>query len=238
VFAIVTITLLFVGQTLAFNLKGISGGAQGKAVAGADFGVATYERPFYYVAAALFVVALLAAYFVIRSKLGLALTAIRSDEDKARGIGVRTNGLKVLTFAVSVGIVTAAGGLWAYYVSFIYPQFAFDPLVTIAIVLMTFLGGRGTLWGPVIGAVVLEYGQKELAYDLGGDRIYLIAYAAIFLAIILLLPRGILPTVQTKRRAARLTKVRDAVPGQLPGSRPEGRTTEPPVNGSVNEVKA
>ena len=49
----------------------------------------------------------------------------------------------------AIGITAMVGGVWAYYVGFIYPQFAVDPLITIAIVLMTFLGGRATLWGPV-----------------------------------------------------------------------------------------
>ena len=63
------------------------------------------------------------------------------------------------------------GGVWAYYESFIYPQFAVDPLITIAIVLMTFLGGRATLWGPILGAFILEAGQQYLAYELGGGRV-------------------------------------------------------------------
>ena len=50
------------------------------------------------------------------------------------------------------------GGVWAYYIAFIYPQFAVDPLVTIGMVLMVYLGGKGTLWGPVLGAFILVPG--------------------------------------------------------------------------------
>src|SRR6185369_5497708 len=100
-----------------------------------------------------------------------------------------------IAFAVSVGITAMIGGVWAYYVGFIYPQFAVDPLLTIGMVLMTFLGGRATLWGPVIGAFILVPAQQYLAYDFGASQIYLLAYAAIFLIIMLLLPRGILPTL-------------------------------------------
>jgi branched-chain amino acid transport system permease protein len=146
------------------------------------------------------------AYFVTRTKLGMALTSIRADEDKARGVGVRTTAVKVMAFAISVGITGMAGGIWAYYLGFIYPQFAFDPLITIAIVLMTFLGGRATVWGPVLGAAILMPAQQLLAYYVGGSQIYLIAYASIFLLIMLLLPRGILPTVTGKRRLASLAK--------------------------------
>jgi branched-chain amino acid transport system permease protein len=216
VFAIVTITLLFVVQTLAFNLRGITGGAQGLALPIPPFPAATYEEPFYYVLVGLLAVAMLLTVGVMRSKVGLALAAVRADEDKARGIGVHTTGVKVLAFSVSVGLTAMVGGVWAYYESFIYPQFAVDPLITIAIVLMTFLGGRATLWGPVLGALVLEAGQQYLAYRLGGSQFYLIAYALVFLLIMLLLPRGIVPTVadRLRRRRARSTRVAPAVEGR------------------------
>lgn len=212
VFAIVTITLLFVAQTLGYNLKGLTGGAQGAGLSTAPFSLDIFEQPFYFAAVSLLLLAMAIAYFITRTKLGMALTSIRADEDKARGVGVRTTAVKVMAFAVSVGITGMAGGIWAYYLGFIYPQFAFDPLITIAIVLMTFLGGRATVWGPVLGAAILMPAQQLLAYYVGGSQIYLIAYAAIFLLIMLLLPRGILPTVLNKRRMASM-----ATKGDLSG---------------------
>ena len=212
IFAIVTITLLFVAQTLGYNLKSITGGAQGAGLSVPPFRLDIFEQPFYFAAATLLLLAMGIAYFITKTKLGMALTSIRADEDKARGVGVRTTGIKVITFAVSVGITGMAGGIWAYYLGFIYPQFAFDPLITIAIVLMTFLGGRATVWGPVLGAAILMPAQQLLAYYVGGSQIYLIAYAAIFLLIMLLLPRGILPTFVNKRRMASM-----ATKGDLSG---------------------
>jgi branched-chain amino acid transport system permease protein len=218
VFAIVTITLLFVTQTLAFNLHGLTGGAQGISITVAPFPPATFERPYYYVLVALLGLAMGITFLTMRSKLGLSLAAVRADEDKARGIGVRVTGVKLLVYAVSVGLTAMVGAVWAYYESFIYPQFAIDPLITIAIVLMTFLGGRGTLWGPVLGAGILEGAQQLLAYWLGGSQVYLIAYAAVFLVIMLLLPRGILPTIQDRirRRRRRGTVNAAAVPPATP----------------------
>ena len=202
-FAIVTITLLFVAQTLAYNEHSLTGGAQGLALPAPPFGADHFERPFYYVLVVLLAVAMAIAFATMRSKIGLSLAAVRADEDKARGIGVRVNGVKLLAFSVSVGITAMVGAVWAYYESFIYPQFAIDPLITIAIVLMTFLGGRATLWGPVLGAFVLESGQQYLAYRLGGSQFYLIAYALVFLLTMLLLPRGIIPTLQDRLRGRR-----------------------------------
>ena len=214
VFAIVTITLLFVVQTLAFNLRAITGGAQGLSMPIPPFDAASFEVPFYYAMLALLLLSMVITLGSMRSKIGLSLQAVAADEDKARGIGVHVTGVKVLAFAVSVGIAAMVGGVWAYYQSFIYPQFAVDPLITIGMVLMTFLGGRATLWGPVIGAFILEPAHRYLAYQLGGLQIYLIAYAATFLIIMLLLPRGIVPTI-----ADRLRRRRRAGLGNAPGPR-------------------
>ena len=129
-------------------------------------------------------------------------------------------GVKLLSFCVSVGLTAMVGGVWAYYEGFIYPQFAIDPLITIAIVLMTFLGGRATLWGPVLGAFLLELAQQYLAYTLGGSQLYLIAYALVFLLVMLVLPRGIVPSVQERvrhrRRRARAAEL--AEPREQNGS--------------------
>ncbi|UQX88460.1 branched-chain amino acid ABC transporter permease [Jatrophihabitans telluris] len=236
VFAIVTITLLFVTQTLAFNLRSLTHGAQGLAIAVAPFSARTYERPFYYVLLILLAASMVISFATMRSKFGLALAAVRADEDKARGIGVRTFGVKVLSFSISVGLTAMVGGIWAYYEGFIYPQFAVDPLVTIAIVLMTFLGGRATLWGPVLGAFILETAQQTLAYSLGGSQFYLIAYAMVFLLVMLLLPRGIVPSIQDGLRRRRRRAAVDA-PGSDSLNQPKearghaGRTPASTVKG-------
>jgi len=193
-FAIVTLTLLFVVQDLAFNLRGLTHGSQGIAIPPPHF--ALYERPFYLGVLAILAFATFIAWHVRRDKLGLMLLAIRDDEDKARGVGVRVTGAKVFTFAVSVGLTAMIGAVWAYYLGFIYPQFAVDPLIMIGSLLPVFLGGAGTVWGPILGAGILVPAQQWLAYRYGATELYLIAYAAVFLVIMLLLPRGILPSLR------------------------------------------
>ena len=101
-----------------------------------------------------------------RLNLGLMLFAIRDDEDRARGLGVHTTAVKVAAFATSAGLVAMAGGVWAYYIGFIYPQFAVDPLITIGMVLMAYLGGKGTLWARR-SAPSSAPTQQYLAYRLG-----------------------------------------------------------------------
>jgi branched-chain amino acid transport system permease protein len=220
VFAIVTITFLFVVQTLAFNLRGVTGGAQGLGLPIPPFDADSFEEPFYFVLVGLLAVAMGITFATMRSKVGLALSSIRADEDKARGVGVPVTGVKVLAFSVSVGLTAMVGGVWAYYQTFIYPQFAVDPLITIAIVLMTLLGGRGTLWGPVLAALVLESAQKYLAYTLGESQFYLIAYALVFLLTMLLLPRGVLPSISAylRRRRSRTPDAEAAAPTADPAT--------------------
>ncbi|TXN30354.1 branched-chain amino acid ABC transporter permease [Lacisediminihabitans profunda] len=218
VFAIVTITLLFITQTLAFNLKEITGGAQGKSVAPAPFDVATYDWPFYYAMLIMLATAMAISMYFRRSKIGLSLATVRADEDKAHGVGVRVTAVKLIAFAVSSGLVAMVGGVWAYYVGFIYPQFAVDPLITIGMVLMAFLGGRGTLWGPVLGSFILVPAQEYFAQAFGASQLYLIAYAAVFLVIMLFLPRGILPSIAERldrRRAGAAGAARDNAAAQV-----------------------
>ena len=197
-FAIVTLTLLFVVQTLAFNLHWLTNGSQGLSVPSPSF--FPYERPFYLCVLGIFALATLISWHVRRDTLGLTLLAIRDDEDRATGLGAHVTLAKVIAFVISVGLTAMVGGVWAYYIGFVYPQFAIDPLVTIGTVLAVFLGGTGTVWGPALGAFILVPAQQWLAYEYGTSQVYLVAYAAVFLVIILLLPQGILPSLQDLRR--------------------------------------
>jgi branched-chain amino acid transport system permease protein len=115
------------------------------------------------------------------------------------------------------------GGIWAYYLTYIYPEYSVDPLVMIGSVLPVFLGGRGTLWGPVLGACILVPAQQYLAYRLGASELYLVGYAAVFVVILLALPRGILPSLAAaverwRHRAQRPTQQREELVVGPPGA--------------------
>jgi branched-chain amino acid transport system permease protein len=220
-FAIVTLTLLFVVQTLAFNLHWLTNGSQGLSVPSPSF--FPYERPFYLCILGIFALATFVSWHVRGDKLGLLLMAIRDDEDKVNGLGAHVTVGKVTAFVISVGLTAMVGGVWAYYIGFIYPQFAVDPLVTIGTVLAVFLGGAGTVWGPALGAFILVTAQQWLAYEYGTSQVYLVAYAAVFLIIIILLPQGILPSLQDlrRRRGGGGTRGRAA---RVPAAAPVGST--------------
>jgi branched-chain amino acid transport system permease protein len=195
-FAIVTLTLLFIVQQLAFNLHSLTHGSSGLMLPSPSFAIGNFDRPFYLSMLALLLLGLGLSWLVLRSKLGLMLLAIREDEEKARGLGIRVTGAKLVAWWLSVAITAMVGGVWAYYLTFIYPESAVDPLVMIGAVLMTFLGGRGTVWGPAIGAFVLVPAQQYLLTKLGASQLYLVGYATVFMLVLLLLPRGIVPSLR------------------------------------------
>jgi branched-chain amino acid transport system permease protein len=205
-FVVVTIAIFFIFQLAAFNLS-FTGGTSGIELPLAPFTAANYNQPFYYVGLALLVLTVAMSWAVRRSRFGLQLLAIRDDEDRARGLGVKTGRVKLIAFVLSAIPVGMVGGLYFYFLGQIFPQFAFDPLFDISIALMGFLGGIGTLVGPVLGALVLESLQQYLTQTLSGNGTYLIAYGVLFLVVILLLPRGVVPTITqwvTDRRARAL----------------------------------
>ena len=159
-FAVLTITLMFMAQTLAYNVRGLTGGSQGMAAPQAPFPADTFERPFYYAMAILLALTVAVCWVARTSKLGLALNAVRDDEDRARGLGVQTELVKLVAFAVSAGLTAAFGAVWAYYITYVFPGFAIDPLLSLGAILMAFLGGRRTLWGPVVGAALIVPAQQ------------------------------------------------------------------------------
>jgi branched-chain amino acid transport system permease protein len=202
-FAIVTLTLLFIVQQLAFNLHSLTKGSTGLMLPTPHFPIDSYDTPFYFAMLAILLAGLVLCWLTLRSKLGLMLFAIREDEEKARGLGVRVTGAKLIAWSLMVWLTAMVGGVWAYYLTFIYPESSVDPLVTIGAVLMTFLGGRGTLWGPAIGALVLVPAQQYMITRLGASELYLVGYAAVFMAVLLVLPRGIVPSLRDALAARR-----------------------------------
>jgi branched-chain amino acid transport system permease protein len=205
-FVIVTIAMMFMLQLLAENLVGLTGGGAGLSFPVPQWSGDFFDTPYYYAMLLLALVGLAVSWWIRRSKFGLGLLAIRDDEDKALAVGVPARTFKLTAFVVSAVLVGMIGAVYGYYVTYIYPQFVIDPLVGLSMVLMVFLGGLGTLWGPVVGAVILEPAQLWLAYNFGASRLYLVFYAAVFLVVILLMPRGIVPSLASllarRRRAA------------------------------------
>ena len=223
-FVVITIATFFILQLLAYNLKGLTNGSSGLSLPVPDWTGSFFNLPFYYVALVMLLFALGVSWWVRHSKYGLGLLAIRDDEDRALGLGVKTGPFKLAAFVISAFFVGMAGGLYAYFIGSISPPFAFDALFDVAIALMAFMGGLGTLAGPILGALVLESTQQYFALQFGSSGYYLIIYGALFLVIILLLPEGIVPTVRKnwpKWTASRGTRGTGS-PAAVAPAQPEG----------------
>jgi branched-chain amino acid transport system permease protein len=208
-FVVVTIAVFFIFQLMASNFSW-TGGAIGIIPPYLNWDAATVWNPFYYTALLIAVVATALAWAIWGSRFGLQLRAIRDDEDRARGLGVKTMRVKLTAFVISGFIIGTLGGLYFYYQADALPQYAFNPFFDLTIALMAFLGGFGTLAGPVLGALLLEPYLGYAEQQVSNTYVSEVVLGALFLVVIIFLPRGILPTVSEKLTGLRASRQRRA----------------------------
>jgi branched-chain amino acid transport system permease protein len=194
-FIVVTIAFFFIFQLMAFNFS-FTGGSSGLSSPFLNWPGATYNTPFYYIALACAIGTIAIAAIVRYSRFGLQLRAIRDDEDRARGLGVKAMRVKLAAFTLSGAITAIIGAVWFYYINQVEPQTGFDPLFDLTLVLMAFLGGYGSITGPVLGALIIEPLTLWLNSQpqFSGGSLSEILLGAVFLLVVLFMPRGIIPT--------------------------------------------
>jgi branched-chain amino acid transport system permease protein len=192
-FVVITIAVFFTFQLLAFNLS-VTQGSSGIQVPSPNWTAATYNNPYYYVTLGIVVFATALAWGIRHSVFGLQLLAIRDDEDRARGLGVPAGRVKLIAFVISAVPIGMCGAVYAYFLGQIFPQFAFNPLFDLSVALMALFGGIGTLAGPLLGALVLESLQQYFTIQFTNGDLYLVVYGALFLLVLLWMPRGVMPT--------------------------------------------
>jgi branched-chain amino acid transport system permease protein len=159
----------------------------------------TYSlTPRYYMGLLLVAVAIVVVALVTRSKLGLAMTAIRDDEQAAQVTGVKVFKYKVIALVISAILAGLAGGLYAFVrLSFWQISAVFSPGWTFDAVLAVVIGGAGTLFGPVIGSVFLVVLSEIFANTLG--QAHLIIFGFLFILVVLFLPQGLVGGVDLVR---------------------------------------
>jgi len=214
-FVVVTIAFFFIFQLMASNFA-FTGGSSGVIAPILNWQPQTYNNPFYYLGLAIAAATAVLSWLIRGSRFGLQLRAIRDDEDRARGLGVRAMRVKLSAFVISAFITGLVGGLWFYFIGEALPQFAFDPLFDLSVALMAFFGGLGTIAGPVLGALVIEPAQQYLTVQITNDYLSEILLGALFLAVILLLPRGVIPTASEKITMLRARRAAGSGEAQAP----------------------
>ncbi len=231
-FVVMTIAFVFLLGLVATNWPALTNGTAGITLPLPQWSVEIQNWPFYYSLVALLGLSLLMSWRIRRTKFGMGLIAMREDEDKAATVGVNTPVYKLLGFVASAVFVGMAGAIYGYYLAFVDPSGMFSILLSVQILLSMLLGGRGTLFGPVLGAFIIEPLNEYANNSLGGGNSRLVIFGGLMTLVVLFLPRGIIPTLRdlvearrTRGKAglvgARL-ELRERVPVTPP--QPTGRT--------------
>jgi branched-chain amino acid transport system permease protein len=202
-FIISTIALLMLAK-LAFDNWESLGGSDGMSLPLPSLPVETMKLPFYYGMLAVAVAAVYTSYRIRHAKLGLGLRAIAEDEVKAEAAGIATRFYKIVAFALSALFIGIAGGLWGYYLTYLKPTIFFQILTSAQLVLMAIVGGRGTVAGPVIGAILLVGADELLVAKLGSTELNIAAKGAMMLVVLMFFPDGIVGTLKARGRLPRL----------------------------------
>ncbi|WP_420963035.1 urea ABC transporter permease subunit UrtC [Brucella sp. IR073] len=156
-------------------------------------------------------VALAVTSGIVRSKYGKILVSVRDAESRARFLGYRVEHFKLFAFTVSAVMAGVAGALYVPQVGIINPG-EFAPGNSIEVVIWTAVGGRGTLIGPIVGAILVNGGKS--IFTAAFPEFWLFALGGLFVAVTLFLPKGIVGTLQgwlTNRKTIR--KAADAEAG-------------------------
>jgi len=156
------------------------------------------ETIFYEANLILVVAIILATKVLSTSKLGIGLACIRLDEVKAETLGIATPRYKTIAFAISALFLGIGGALYAQYTSYIDPYSMFNLVICFQAIAATLIGGKGTIAGPVIGAVILTSMLQGFRYVMGTSfqSLPMIIYSLILVIIILVSPGGIITKIK------------------------------------------
>jgi ABC-type branched-subunit amino acid transport system ATPase component/ABC-type branched-subunit amino acid transport system permease subunit len=202
-FVIITVAFLFLTGVVAANWVGLTNGTSGLTLPLPSWSRDIMNWPFYYALILLLGLQIVLSWWIRRTKLGMGLMAIRGDETKAATIGINLPVNKILGFVASSVLVGMAGAIYGYYLTFVDPRGMFGILLSVQVVLSVLVGGNGTLWGPVLGAFIVEPLNEVANNNFGGGNVRLYLFGALLMAIVIWLPRGILPSVEQLWRRRR-----------------------------------
>lgn len=212
-FALVTLAFAEVLRILA-NAAPVTGGAAGLLIrldARPENMQFASRGAFYLLALAFVAAALLLTRWIERSRFGAQLVALRENEDAARALGVDTLRVKLGAIALSAGVTACAGGLYAQYFLYLDAGIAYGTWISVEALLAPIIGGVGTAFGPLVGAVTL-HGLGELARGFAGrvPGLDLMVFGALLVAAVAFAPDGVLGLLRRLRVRTRLRARRAA----------------------------
>jgi branched-chain amino acid transport system permease protein len=148
--------------------------------------------PFYFIILALVAISLIAVRMIEQSRFGAYLVAVRENEDAARALGVDPNRIKLGAMTISAAITAAGGCFYAQYFLFVDSGIAYGAWISVEALLAPVIGGVGTVFGPLLGALVVK-ALGEVAKLVAGDApgLDLVIYGGVLIFVIAFAPRGI-----------------------------------------------
>lgn len=207
-YALATLAASMVLKTLAENADTLLGGSRGMEVTLMRDAILYFQhtsKVFYYLVA-LFLVFIAAwiNHAILHSRIGYYLNAVRNDQEAALALGVRVTRYKLYAAMLSAALTAIGGTFYAQFVLFISPDKVFGANISIIIAVICIIGGRGTLWGPLLGAVLLLPAQ-EIARAATGGMVGadMILYGLLLMIIIRIQPLGLFAIVQRMARNPR-----------------------------------
>lgn len=156
------------------------------------------DTMFYELSLGLVVLATLCVFWLSKSRFGLGLIAIRESEDAAAVMGIDTTKYKIIAFALAGFFTALAGGIHAYWITFVDPTSAFDLLLNVKMIIMAVFGGPGTVLGPIIGTFVLSGVSEILSSNISG--VASLFFGIVIVAAVTLMPRGLMNVIRKFRR--------------------------------------
>ena len=162
--------------------------------------------PRYYLFLALAVLTTGTAYVLVNSRLGLGMMAVREEEAAAESLGISALQHKLLALGTSAFFAGLAGGAFAYYHVSYYYRFQFGPVWTFDSMMMAYIGGTGTIVGPIIGAVFYVIVKEVLALKL--VEVHLTVFGVLFIIVVLFLPGGLVEAWEKMRTLAHRSRLK------------------------------
>ncbi len=197
-FSIATLGVAEATREIVSNMNALTGGGSGILLPISPASPEDFNRFIYFCMLAVLVGSILLTFFITRSKLGYGLIAIREDEDAARATGINTTQFKVIAFTLNALITGLAGSVYAYWNSQLTPPDAFALDVTLRGIIVSIIGGPGTLFGPVIGAIAFEFARDFLWERFQGLQFTFLG--VVIVLVIIFMPKGIMEFITGRRR--------------------------------------
>ncbi|WP_353148762.1 branched-chain amino acid ABC transporter permease [Pollutimonas bauzanensis] len=154
--------------------------------------------PYYYIILGMLVLVMSITWLMERSRLGACLKAIRGDRDAAESLGINPTRYTLIAYAISAFMTALGGSYYAQFIRFINPERNMGIDLSIDMALMSIIGGQGTVFGPLIGALFLTPVSELTRTYLGGQFIglHLVIYGLVLIIAVLYLPKGLLHPLQ------------------------------------------